>query len=240
MATTTVDATYQGVVSNSGTINFDWVTDIRNAPTGDNADTYTSATTNTTAIRVTSISGRGGNSGNCHRTFLFFENLNTAVSGGTITAATLKVYNGGSSSNIQTRVAKATAWNGDGSDGNLNTGDYSLVDYNATYSLKKTSWNGSAYNDFSLETDAIDDMNSNGYLNCAVVEFEYDYDGTEPIADFEDSATVDFLDSTNKIKLDITFTPAGYSNKVIGVASASIGKVVGVLSANISKVIGVS
>lgn len=242
MATTTVNATYQGVVSNSGTINFDWVTDIRNAPTGNNADTYTSETTNTTAIRVLSISGRGGNSGSCHRTFLFFESLNTAVGGGTITAATLKVYNGGSSSNIQTKVAKSDAWGGDGSDGTLNTGDYSLVSFTTEYSPKKVGWNGSAYNDFELDSNAITFMNSAGYLNCAVVEFEYDYDGAEPIADFEDSATVEFLDSTNPIKLEITFTPAptGYLNKVIGVAPASIGKVIGVSSANISKVIGVS
>ena len=54
------------------------------------------------------------------------------------------------------------------------------------------------------------------------------------------TAPVEFLDPTNKIKLDITYTPAGYSKKVIGVDPASIGRVNGVLSANISKVIGIS
>ena len=42
-----------------------------------------------------------------------------------------------------------------------------------------------------------------------------------------------------KAWVEVTYTAAGYGNKVNGVAAASIGKVDGVATANISKVIGV-
>jgi hypothetical protein len=239
MATVTVDATYQGFSSYSDTGIIDWVNDIRDVAIGNFTQTYTTNTQENNAIRVGFSSGRLGSNGDCYRTFLFFENIDTAVGGGTITAATLKVYNGGSAGTIQTVVVAAYAWGGDGSSGALNDGDYDSIDYNAPYSSELTSWNGSAYNDFTLDSNAIADMNTNGYLNCAVIEYDYDYSGVNPPLNNLNFAPVEFLDSTNPIKLEITYTPAGYSNKVVGVVGASIGKVIGVSSANISKVIGV-
>jgi hypothetical protein len=243
MATVTVDATYQGFSSYFDFGVTDWVNDIRDVAIGNFTQTYTTNTQDNNAIRVTFISGRLGTSGDCYRTFLFFD-TGAAISsagGGTITAATLKVYNGGSAETIKTVVVAAYAWGGDGSDGNLNDGDYDSIDYNAQYNtLISSSWNGSAYNDFALNANAIADMNTNGYLNCAVIEYDYDYSGVNPPSNTISFAPVEFLDSTNPIKLDITYTPAGYPNKVIGVASASVGKVISISSANISKVIGVS
>jgi hypothetical protein len=72
-----------------------------------------------------------------------------------------------------------------------------------------------------------------------VIDYDYDYLGVSPGVGFVQQNSVEFLDSTDPIKLEITYTPAGYSNKVVGVVGASIGKVIGVSSANISKVIGV-
>jgi hypothetical protein len=239
MAKTSVNATYEGVVSYAGSIFNDWVIDIRDEPVGDTSTTYTANTVDTTAVRVSILSGRGGDSGTCHRTFLFFENIDTAVGGGTITAATLKVLNGTGGTSTQTIVVNAQAWGGDGSSGALNDGDYDSVDYNIPYSSELASWNGGDYNNFDLYSNAISDMNTNGYLNCAVVEYEYDYSGVNPTPNLDNNAPIEFLNSGNEIVLAITYTPAGYSNKVVGVVGASIGKVIGVSSANISKVIGV-
>jgi hypothetical protein len=73
MGIVSVDATYQGVVSYASAIVIDWVTDIRAEPVGDTSVTYTTNTLNSDAVRVSILSGRGGNSGTCHRTFLFFK-----------------------------------------------------------------------------------------------------------------------------------------------------------------------
>lgn len=240
MATVTIDATYQGISSKFEFGITDWLTDIRDAVNGNNTVTYTTTTQDNNAIRVSNISGRLGSSGDCYRTFLFFEGIGTAVGGGTVTDAQLRVWNGGSYQTTQAIVAAANAWGGDGSDGNLNDGDYSSVDYGQSYSLETGDWKDNSYNNFDLLLDAINFINNNGYLNCAVVEFNYDYSGVNPPFNSIITAPVGFLDSTNKIKLEITYTPAGYSKKVIGVDPSSIGRVNGVLSANISKVIGVS
>jgi hypothetical protein len=239
MAITSVNATYQGVVSYAGGIFNDWVTDIRDEPVGDTSTTYTADTLDATAVRVSYDSGRGGDSGTCHRTFLFFENIDAAVGGGNITAATLKVPNGGSGTSTQTIVVNSQAWGSDGSDGNLNDGNYSDVNFNVPYSDELPSWQGGSFNNFDLNSDAITNMNFEGYLNCAIIEYTYDFSGTNPSAVLDDTAPITFLNSGNEIVLEITYTPAGYSNKVVGVVGASIGKVIGVSSANISKVIGV-
>jgi len=240
MATTTVDATYQGVIGYFDFGYLDWVSDIRNSVIGNDVSTYTTNTTNNNAISANNDFGRAGFTGNCYRTFLFFGNINTAIGGGTITSATLKVWNGGSGTSTQTIVISSSAWGGNGSDGNLNSGDYLNIDYGTLYSSNNTSWNGNAYNDFSLDATAISNMGSDGYLNCAIIEYDYDYNEQNPPSGTNATAPVEFLDPTNKIKLDITYTPAGYTKTVIGVTGASIGRVNGVLSANISKVIGVS
>lgn len=247
MATTTIDVTYQGVVSYTYTdpFFFDWITDVRDVSTGDTATTYTTNTQNNDAVRASFQSSRGFNAGVCSRTFLFFEDITTLIGYGTVTAATLKVYNGGSATSTQTIVVESYAWGSNGSSSTLVDTDYSEVNRygTGTYSSVKTSWSGSNYNDFELDASCIADINGYGYLNCAVMEYDYDFIGDYPTVNTIFNAPIEFLDPTNKIKLEITYTPAGYPNKVIGVAGASIAEVDGIGTVAsiplLSKVIGV-
>ena len=243
MATTTVDATYQGVASFTYFSSFfiDWITDVRDIVTGDLPTTYTTNTQVNDAVRASNQTSRTFNTGVCSRTFLFFDDITALIGGGTVTAATLKVYNGGSATSTRTIVVESYAWGSNGSSSTLVDTDYSELNRygTGTYSSVKASWSGSNYNDFELDASCISDINGYGYLNCAVIEYDYDFIGDYPTVNTVFTAPIEFLDPTNKIKLEITYTPAGYANKVIGVAGASIGKVDGVLSANISKVIGV-
>jgi hypothetical protein len=243
MATTTVDVTYQGVASFTYFSPFfiDWITEVRDVVTGDPPTTYTTNTQVNDAVRASSQTSRTFNTGVCSRTFLFFDDIAGSIGGGTVTAATLKVYNGGSAASTRTIIVESYAWGSDGSSSTLVDTDYSEVNRygTGTYSTASLSWSGSNYNDFVLDASCIADINGYGYLNCAVMEYDYDFIGDYPTVNTIFLAPIEFLDPTNKIKLEITYTPAGYANKVIGVAGASIGKVDGVLSANISKVVGV-
>jgi hypothetical protein len=243
MATTTIDATYQGVASFSYFSGFfiDWITDVRDTVTGDTPTTYTTNTQVNDAVRASNQSSRAFNTGVCSRTFLFFEDIDASIGYGTVTAATLKVYNGGSATSTKTIIVESYAWGSNGSSSTLVDTDYSEVNRygTGTYSSVKTSWSGSNYNDFELDASCIADINGYGYLNCAVMEYDYDFIGDYPTVNTLFTAPIEFLDPTNKIKLEITYTPAGYANKVIGVAGASIDKVINVSSTNISKVIGV-
>jgi hypothetical protein len=237
MATTSVDATYQGRIDKSSDGN--WSTDVRNAASGDIPETFTTNTI-TTGIRAGRISFGRTSFKFILRTFLFFDNIDTAVGGGTVTAATLKVLGNGGLSTTDTIVIKATAWGGSGGTSTLAASDYGNVTFATTYASELLSWNTSGYNDYSLNATAISDINTNGYFNCAVIEAQYDYDNVEPAIGVDDSAGVEFLNASNKIKLDITFTPAGYGNKVIGILPDNISKVVGITSSTIAKVIGIS
>jgi hypothetical protein len=243
MATTTIDATYQGVATMSAFSSFfiDWITEVRDVGTGDTPTTYTTNTQVNDAVRASNQSSRAFNTGLCYRTFLFFEDIDASIDYGTVTAATLKVYNGGSATSTRTIVVESYAWGSDGSSSTLVDTDYSELNRygTGTYSSVKTSWSGSNYNDFVLDASCIADINGYGYLNCAVIEYDYDYIGDYPTTNAIFNAPIEFLDPTNKIKLEITYTPAGYANKAMGVTGASIAEVVGVLSTNISKVIGV-
>jgi hypothetical protein len=247
MATTTIDVPYQGVVRLTyvDPLLFDWIFDVRAAATGDNATTYTTNTQDNSAVRASYQTGRLGNIGVCSRTFLFFDDIFALTEFGTVTAATLKVYNGGSATSTRTIICESYAWGSNGSSSTLVDTDYSEINYygTGTYSTEKTSWSGSNYNDFVLDASCIADINGYGYLNCAVIEYDYDFLADYPTTGTIFNAPIEFLDPTNKIKLEITYTPGGYPNKVIGVAGASIATVDGigtVLSIpQLSKVIGV-
>src|SRR6056300_192990 len=93
MATTTINAVYQGAVRNevSGAL-INWTSQVRDAATGNYVNTYTVATSNFSAIISSLDTARAGYVGVCGRTFLFFNNFGAGVAGN-ITAATLKVYN---------------------------------------------------------------------------------------------------------------------------------------------------
>ncbi len=233
MPTTTVNATLQGsagLTSNIASTN--WTGLIRDVSTGDSAITYTTPSSIGSAIRVYLDTGRTNYIGRCSRVFLFFNNLDTSILG-TITAATLKIYNASSSSNnTHTIAVEGSAWGNNGTTTTLSTSDYSNLDHSTAYSSENTTWNAGTgvYNDFVLNSTAITAMNTNGYLNVAIIEGEYDYDNTNPTLDAAaKNAGIKFLDSAYPIKLVITYTPAFNSittySSVIGVAAANISSI---------------
>jgi len=243
MPSTTVNATLQGKVYFSliGSPLVSWVNEVRPATTGTAANTYTTQIQVGNAIDVYLVTSRLNQAGFCSRVFLFFDNLDTAIGvGSTITAATLKVYNNSSGDTTNTITVEGSAWGGDGTTTTLSTSDYSNLDHTTAYSNELTSWAGSGYNSFTLNATAISDMNTNGYLNCVVIEADHDYGNTNPTLDAAaKNVDVGFNYSGNEIQLELTYS-TGYGNKVIGVDKTNIGEVTGVATTDIKAVIGIT
>jgi hypothetical protein len=239
MATTTINATLQGVVErqdSSGSA-ISWVSTTRNAAAGTGATTIT-ANTFFTGMKVQYTFAKNLYIATCNRTFLFFD---LSSVGGTITAATLKVLAGTPGNTDDVQAVPSTAWGGDGTTTTLATGDYDGVEFNGTSGSNYgsiLSWTESSYNDITLTSDAISDMNSDGYLNCALLDQDNDYKGIAPTLGTEISYPIEFLDATNPIKLEITYTPAGWNDDVNGVANASIANVMGVTESSIAGING--
>jgi hypothetical protein len=248
MPTITVDATYQGIITRSdidlGAIN--WST-TRDAGSGTTSTTYTTANDGT-GILISLGTGRAGINQSIIRTFLFFDldSIPTEAKGN-ITSATLKVL-GGNFGSADSIPVKASAWGDDGGTSTLSTGNFSALTFATPYSSEKTSWTTSGYNDYTLNSDAIDDINTSNpaslagstyRLNVVVIEHDYDYSNVTPPNPTSLFNNVRFLDATNKIKLEITYPDPGYGNTVIGVAPANIGSVIGVGTGAIETVIGV-
>ena len=241
MATSTINATYQGRVGISFTAaTVNWLSQVRNAATGTSASTYTTNTTITNAFLVAYDTNRTNKTGQCARVPLFFD-VSSITASNTITAATLKVWNPSAGSATYNIIVKGSAWGGNGSTTTLSTANYNDLDFSTAYSSKALSWAGSgAYNDFTMNATAISNMNTNGYLNCFLIEGDFDYDGQNPVLDDGPyGGTVEYLDATNKIKIELTYSPSGYGNNPIGVASASVGDILGVATGSVSKFLGV-
>ena len=237
--TTTINATLQGVIERQDTSGsaITWVTTTRDAATGTSATTIT---TNTffVGMRVEYTFAKGTYVAECIRTFLFFD---LSSVGGTITAATLKVLAGTPGNTDDVQVVPSTAWGGDGTTTTLATGDYDGVEFNGTAGSNYgsiLSWTASSYNNITLSADAISDMNSDGYLNCALLDQDNDYKGIAPTLGTKISYPIEFKDATYPIKLEITYTPAGWNDNVNGVANASIANVMGVTESSIAGING--
>ena len=239
MATTTINATLQGVVErqdSSGSA-ISWVSTTRNAAAGTGATTIT-ANTFFTGMKVQYTFAKNVYVSTCNRTFLFFD---LSSVGGTITAATLRVLAGTPGNTDDVQAVPSTAWGGDGTTTTLATGDYDGVEFLGTTGSNYgsiLSWTASSYNDITLSADAISDMNSDGYLNCALLDQDNDYKGIAPTLGTEISYPIEFLDATNPIKLEITYTPTGWNDNVNGVANASIANVMGVTESSIAGING--
>jgi len=240
MASITVDASLEGSIYKSAAASLIlWTQDVRNASDGSISSTYGSPNTNASALRVQLQSSRSGYQGICSRTYLFFDDLDTVTGGGTITSATLKVYASAASLSFHTILVEGTAWGDNGSTTTLSNSDYSELDFGNAYSNELTTWS-SGYNTYTLTAGAINDMNSNNYLNTVLVEGEYDYDNTNPSLGTQISAGIYFKNASNPHELSLTYTPAGYGHDIIGVDSADIVSVNGVATADIVSFNGVS
>ena len=239
MATTTINATLQGRIEKNLTSGsaISWVAAIRDAASG----SYTiTVSTNTflVGMGVRYTFSKNIYVAECFRTFLFFD---LSSVGGTITAATLKVLAGTPGNTDDVQAVPSTAWGGDGTTTTLTLSDYDGVEFDGTSGSNYgsiLSWTASSYNDITLSADAISDMNSDGYLNCALLDQDNDYKGIAPTLGTEISYPIEFLDATNPIKLEITYTPTGWNDNVNGVANASIANVMGVTESSIAGING--
>jgi hypothetical protein len=174
----------------------------------------------------------------CSGRFCF---LTYPVSAEHITAATLKVLAGtpGNTDDVQAVAFYGLGWRGTTT--TLAVGDYDGVEFNGTSGSNYgsiLSWTASSYNDITLTANAISDMNSDGYLNCALLDQDNDYKGIAPTLGTEIQYPIEFLDATNPIKLEITYTPSGWNDNVNGVANASIANVMGVTESSIAGING--
>ena len=237
MATATVNVDLEGYVEREDTGGFpiSWVPVTRDDPTGTYADTRTTALI-TAGTRSAYLLNRGTYIGFNSRSFFFFD-LSSIV--GTITAATLKVYAGTTGNSVDTVIVEGTAWNFDGSVTTLDLPDYSALAFTTPYSSPKLSWTASAYNSYALNATAISAMNTNGYLNAALITDDYDYKPQAPTLGDDWGVLISYANGSFPQQLDITYTPAGYGNDVNGVASDSIVSINGVATADIVTVNGI-
>ena len=237
MATATVNVDLEGYVEREDTSGFpiSWVPITRDDPTGTFADTRTTAL-NHFGTRSSYTLKRGTYSSLNSRSFFFFD-LSSIV--GTITAATLKVYAGGTGNSVDTVIVEAAAWDNDGSTTTLDISDYSALAWVEFYSSPLTSWTASAYNSYALNATAISQMNTYGYLNAALITEDYDQKPQAPTLGDDWGVLISYANGSFPQQLDITYTPAGYGNDVSGVASASIVSINGVATADIVTVNGV-
>jgi len=241
MAVSSIDATYQGTVEYVDVTSknyFDWNADIRSQPTGSGATTITSNSSDSTAVNVYSIAAKGNYYASCQRTFLFFD-VSSITSLYTITATTLQVLGYINNSGGAIPV-KSTAWGVSGTKTSIYVEDFSQLDFTTTYAsaIAAASWNTSGYNNFALNATALSDMNSNGYLNVAIINNTYDQANTTLPNETTQYTGIEFLDGTSDIKVVLTYT-TGYGNIVNGVTAANIDNVIGVASADIDNIIGV-
>lgn len=202
---------------------YSW-SDLRNASTGDAAQ----ANPTTTSVNASYSTAFRGGLFTIVRTYLAFD-----LSGvtGTITDLDLVLTaNAGGTNDII--VCKSSA---PGIATNLTTADFGDVDFNTSYSSEYTTWT-TGTNTIGLNSTAISDANSNGFLILAVIDHDYDYQNIAPGLEYlghpiqYSSGTAPYLSYT---------ALTGYGNTVIGVVSANIGEVNGVATADIDTVIGV-
>lgn len=249
MPTVNIDATYQGYIQRSDSLGSeDWGT-TRNAGSGTSVFTFTTATT-ALAVRSRLTSSRGDISQAIHRTFLFFDLTSLVdLSGKTITDLTLRVLGAGSNNNADTIIIPASAWGGDGSSSTLSTGNFSNVTFGSgnTYSSEKTTWTTSGYNDYTLNSRAIDDANAiippGGFggverrLNLAIVEHDYDFSNVQPSDPTDVGNDVRFLGAP-LITLKLDYDDGGIE-AVNAVKKANIDKITVVSKPEIGKIIDI-
>ena len=74
MATITIENDYGGrIIRSVSAATVNWLTDVRNATTGNGVNNYTTNTSVGEAVRVQYTASRAGSSGACNRFFLFFD-----------------------------------------------------------------------------------------------------------------------------------------------------------------------
>jgi hypothetical protein len=231
MALNTQVTAAKQTVAKSGT-QTTW-TAARNATSANSFINYTTSTDVSPSIRERRIS----DSYLVDRTFLFFD-----LSGinGTITNMVLKIY-GVSSNNINVIPLKSTAFGDNRGD------DFTASDFNewspsspTPYTTGNQAWVINQYNSFTLNSTAISDANSGGYLNVVVLGNDYDYRDNPPTSNITTTAGTRFQNALTPLELDITYntTPTGWSGDINSVSVQD--SINGVLNTSISSINNIS
>ena len=221
----------------------------RDATTGNSINT---TSTNVTAFPYVRSPGRsGGTVYRIDRIFLYFD---TSTITSTPASATFSIQRTTTAPLGNFRIIKSNAFGGDGQTG-LSRADFdafpgfsagstmsgNVTDY-CDNIIDASAWGTSSdYNDtaINLNSTALSDMASNDFFILAIVNFDFDYKNvdssinvTQRLAHY----TPDFSSTTRDPKID--YVVGGYSNDVIGVASADIGEVNAVATADIAEING--
>ena len=232
----------------------DWENDVQDASTAtfvSNVNlTGTGTSAKSSAIAASYGAGRGGNSGTVSRVFAEFSIPSEAQ--GNITAITLRLLSYNSSTgNAIVAKSNAAPLNGttyQASDFNdYTTTAYSAVQNKAsanTIPAWPTSTSTTTTFDIPLNSTAVSDANSNNILKIVFMNYDHDFEVSEPSLGTFAYNGIRFVNGTSdtygkRMRIVIDYE-TGYGNNVSGVASANIAKINGVATANIAKVSGVS
>ena len=168
---------------------------------------------------------------------------------GTVDAGTLSIRGYTSAGNPKARIMRSTAFTG-GSN-TLVGGDFDLVQFAADYSSSNpVTWNASGWNDFTLNSTAITEINNNGELIVCLVEHVYDYYDFDPSTSSGGTYVGGLIPAYSDKKIGITWRDrgtataphidytiaAGYGNHINGVAPTKSAFVNAVASADIEEI----
>ena len=208
----------------------------RDATSGDTPDTNDYYTAPSAGVLYQAAKG-GGSTYTVIRAFFFFDF--SGESGTVDSGATLSIRGAPGTSGMganSARIVKSTAFGGEGgtalaatdfdaitgfSSGNDMSGN--VTDYSSTVI---GAWDGSGWNDFTLNATAINDINTDGYLIVCLVESGFDYDNDDPAsglwADRIISLTWRDRGTGTAPHIDYTVAASGYRHIVNDVAPANI------------------
>jgi len=220
MAVTTVTASLVGGTTTVVSPLTNWLTQVRNAANATVGNpTYSppnSGLDDDGVFGIANFEDDGAVLGAIVRTFFFFKDINTAVGGETITAATIKISGSsggfGASTTQDSIIVSASAWGGNGSTTTMAASDYSNLDFSSPYSSTKTGWSETGQNSYTLTSDAISDMNADGYLNCVVINEPNDFDGVSPSLGTNISSAGRYTPTNVPIELVLTYGAAAATN----------------------------
>lgn len=243
MATLTVSTSARGTIKATGNSgrgttydnvreNSTFVTSTTNNPTSDD----------TSAILYNKVSdGRGGSQWSFNRTYAYFD-LTSLPAGATVTGVELAITSSGADLDDGVYVLSSSAFS-NGTSTLVSSEYYTSIDYTVPYGTKITSWpaNGASAL-YSLNSDAIDDVQDNNRLVMAFVDTA-DYNDTD--TGFLISSTragFKFSEGATVMQLKVTYTPAAAGDiaSIDGVSFTNINKFDNIVKASISQINGIN
>tara|TARA_R100001530_G_C4312041_1_gene153307 strand:+ start:298 stop:969 length:672 start_codon:yes stop_codon:yes gene_type:complete len=190
----------------------DWAS-ARDATSGTADDNDSS---NTSAVAIVKTAGRGGgNTWLLRRSFFLFNTSDTQF----CTSAKLYIYGVGATTAdiiaVKSTIADSSEPSG------LASGDFdAITGWSAgadnennvrKYSDEISTWSSSAYNLITLNSNAIEDINANGFLAICILQFDGDLKNVEPGTPTFDLSTgmyySDYSGTSRDPKIILTIEP---------------------------------